>query len=118
MQRATKGERLARRYPVLEPVPEQERPALVRAALRHPFLLIPVLAVGIFALPPYFEMAFSWLGLGSAPESIYDMGKIGCVVLVPVIIAVPLLSRFVVPSFLAREMKKRGYAPVRDDTDR
>lgn len=111
MQRATKGERLARRYPVLASVPENERPALVRAALRHPLLLLPVLAAGLLLLPLYFEFAFSLLGVSGAPESVFDMGKIGCVVLVPVIIAVPLLSRFVVPCFLAREMKKRGYAP-------
>ncbi|MDL2291099.1 hypothetical protein LJC09_03250 [Desulfovibrio sp. OttesenSCG-928-F20] len=111
MQRASRGARLVRRYPILGAVPENERPAVVRTALRHPLLLIPVLLTALLLLPLYFELAFNFLGVNVAPQSIFDLGKIGCAVLLPVIIAVPLLSRFVLPWFLRREMKKRGYEP-------
>lgn len=108
MQRASRGARLLRRYPVLAPVPEDERPAVVRAALRHPLLLIPCLGAALLLLPLYFDWMFALLGVGGAPENMFDFGKIGCAVLLPVIIAVPLLSRFVLPAFILRVMKKRG----------
>ncbi|MDR0338978.1 MAG: hypothetical protein LBH65_01735 [Desulfovibrio sp.] len=109
MQQSSRGRRLARRYPVLAPVPEDERPAVVRKALRHPLLLLPTLAVALVALPPYFDFALRFLNVTAQPESIFDLGKIGCAILVPVIIAAPLLSRLVLPSFILREMKNRGY---------
>lgn len=109
MRPASRGARLARRYPILNAVPENERPGVVRAALRHPLLLLPAVAVALLLLPLYFEFAFRLTGIAAGPDNIFDLGKVGCVVLVPVIVAVPLLSRFVVPYFIGKEMHKRGF---------
>lgn len=109
MQVASRGARLGRRYPILAQVPEDKRPEIVRAALRRPLLLLPVLLAALLLLPLYFDFAFARLGIGGAPQSIFDLGKIGCAMLLPVVIAVPLLSRFALPHFIAGEMKKRGY---------
>lgn len=107
----SRGKRLLRRYPILKDVPEDERPALVRAALRHPLLLLPVVLVGVLLLPLYFNEIFLLLRIEQENNLLLKLTKYACSVLLPVIIAVPLLSRFVVPAFIRREMGKRGFAP-------
>ena len=106
---ASRGKRLLRRYPVLAPVPEDERPAVVRASLRHPAVLLLVLGGGLLLLPLYFDWAFRLLGVESESNLMLQMAKLGGAVLAPCILAVPLLSRFVIPIVIRREMKKRGY---------
>lgn len=118
MSRSSRGQRLAhrpvhrltRRYPLLASVPEEERPGIVRAALRHPLLLLPLLALAIGLLPLYFQYVFALLGVETEPNQLLKMAKLGGAVLLPVCLAVPLLSRLVVPRFIRKEMRKRGYA--------
>ena len=108
----SRGKRLLRRYPILKDVPEDERPALVRAALRHPLLLLPVMIAGLLLLPLYFNEIFLLLKIEQENNLLLKLTKYACAVLLPIIVAVPLLSRFVVPGFIRREMSKRGFAPV------
>jgi len=106
-----RGRRLLKRYPVLASVPEDERPAIVRAALKSPVVLLLVVGGGLLLLPLYFNFAFAFLHIGEEPNLIFTLAKLGAVVLLPLCIAVPLLSRFLLPVFIRREMKKRGYSP-------
>ena len=106
---ASRGKRLARRYPLLNSVPEEERPAIVRAALRHPLVLLLVLGGGLLGLPLYLGHMFTLLGLEQEPEFLIKLAKFAGIILLPIMVAVPLLSRFVLPRFIRREMRKRGY---------
>ena len=116
MSMQSRGKRLLRRYPVLKDVPEDERPALTRAALRHPLLLLPLLVGGLILLPLYFNEMFALLRIEQEPNVPLKLAKYACSVLLPVVLAVPLLSRFIVPWFIRREMRKRGFksGPGRD----
>lgn len=109
MAMTSRGKRLERRYPILKDVPEDERPAVVRAALRHPLLLFPFLVAALLLLPLYFNEMFSLFGVERESDMLLKMTKYAVIVLIPIIIAVPLLSRLVVPSFIRKEMIKRGY---------
>ena len=109
MAMASRGKRLLRRYPVLKDAPEDERPSVVRAALRHPLLLLPFIAAALALLPLYFNEMFALLGVEQEQNMLMKLTKTACVMLVPIVIAVPLLSRFIVPAFIRREMIKRGY---------
>ncbi|MDL2267548.1 hypothetical protein LJC46_06135 [Desulfovibrio sp. OttesenSCG-928-G15] len=111
MATPTRGERLARRYPILAGVPEAERPAIARAALRNPLLLLIVLGGGLLLLPLYFDFAFRFLGVEAEQNMMMQLTKLAGSVLLPIAIVVPLLSRFVVPAFIRREMIKRGLTP-------
>ena len=104
-----RGKRLLRRYPILAPVPEEERPAMVRAALRHPAVLVLVIGGGLLLLPPYFDWAFALLRIEGEPDFFMKIAKLAATVLAPLCIAVPLLSRGLIPVFIRREMQKRGY---------
>ena len=106
---ASRGKRLARRYPLLNSVQEEERPAIVRAALRHPLVLLLVLGGGLLGLPLYLGHMFNLLGLEQEPEFLIKLAKFAGIILLPIMVAVPLLSRFVLPRFIRREMRKRGY---------
>lgn len=105
----TRGKRLARRYPILASVPEDERPAIVRAALRHPLVLALVLGCGLLLLPLYFEWIFTLIGVEAEQDLLLKLAKLGGAILLPCVLAVPLLGRFVIPVFIRKEMKKRGY---------
>lgn len=105
----TRGERLLKRYPILKNVPDSERPSVVRTALRHPLLLVPFLAVGLLLLPLYFNEMFLLFKVEEETEAMLKMTKFAVIVLIPIIITVPLLSRLVVPGFIKREITKRGY---------
>lgn len=109
MNLPTRGKRLVRRYPVLESVPEDDRPAIVRASLRNPLVLVLVFGVGLLGLPVYFDFAFAFLRVDQETDMLLKMAKFAGAVLLPICIAVPLLSRFVIPQFIKREMRKRGY---------
>lgn len=111
MYKGTRGQRLGKRYPILRDVPEDERPAIVRAALRHPLLLLLVVGVGLLLLPLYFEAMFNFLGIAHEENMGLFLCKMAGTALLPALLAVPLLSRFVVPGFIAREMRKRGFQP-------
>ena len=104
-----RGRRLLKRYPVLAPVPENERSAIVGAALRNPVVLLLVVSGGFLLLPRYFTFAFAFLRIGEEPNAIFMIAKLGAAVLLPLCIFVPLLSRFLLPFFIRREMEKRGY---------
>ena len=107
---SSRGERLLRRYPILAPVPENERPGIVRASLRNPVVLLLIVGGGLLLLPQYFKFAFAFLGLEQERDMIFMIAKFAGVVLLPLCIAVPLLSRFLMPFFIRREMEKRGYS--------
>ena len=106
---ASRGKRLARRYPLLNGVPEEERPAIVRAALRHPLVLLLVVGGGLLGLPLYLGQMFVLLGVEQEPVFLVKLAKFAVIVLLPIMVAVPVLSRFVLPRFIRREMRKRGY---------
>ena len=106
-----RGRRLLKRYPVLAPVPEHERAAIVGAALRNPVVLLLIVGGALLLLPPYFHFAFDFLRIGEELNVIFTLAKLGAVLLLPLCIVVPLLSRFLLPVFILREMKKRGYSP-------
>lgn len=110
MATSARGQRLLKRYPILKDVPEGERPLVVRTALRHPLLLIPFILVALLVLPIYFKEMFELLGVHEEPEAMLMMAKYAVVVLIPIAVAVPLLSRFVVPHFIRKTMVKLGYA--------
>ena len=105
----TRGKRLLKRYPLLEPVPEEERSAVVRAALRHPLLIVPFILVALLVLPLYFNEMFALFKVKEETEAMLMMAKYAVIVLIPIVIAVPLLSRLIVPGFIKKEMTKRGY---------
>jgi hypothetical protein len=107
---SSRGRRLLRRYPILAPVPEDERPAIVSASLRNPVILLLIAGGGLLLLPLYFNFAFAFLGVEQELDAIFKIAKLGGAVLLPLCIAVPLLSRFVLPFFIRREMEKRGYS--------
>ncbi len=106
----SRGRRLARRYPVLNSVPEDERPAIVRAALRHPLVLLLVLGVGLLVLPLYLGGMIALLGVEEEQVVLLKLAKFAGIILLPIVLAVPVLSRFVLPRFIRQEMRKRGYA--------
>ncbi|MCL1939739.1 MAG: hypothetical protein FWG04_03660 [Desulfovibrionaceae bacterium] len=108
--KSSRGQRLLRRYPILAPASENERSSIVGASLRNPLVLLLVLGGGLLLLPPYFHFAFAFLRVEQEPDTIFKMAKLGAAVLLPLCIAVPLLSRFVLPFFIRREMEKRGYS--------
>ena len=109
MATTSRGKRLARRYPVLLGVPEDERPAVVRSALRHPLVLLLVVGGGMLLLPFYMKEMFELLRIEQETMFLLKLAKLGGIVLLPVVVAVPLLSHFVLPRFILREMRKRGY---------
>lgn len=104
-----RGKRLARRYPLLNDAPEEERPAIVRAALLHPLVLLLVIGGGLLGLPPYLEYMFVLMDVEQEPVLLIKLAKLAGIVLLPIMIAVPLLSRFVLPRFIRREMRRRGH---------
>lgn len=110
-----RGKRLLRRYPLLAQAPDGERAAIVRAALRHPVVLFVVVGGGLLLLPLYFDVAFSVLRIETEGETFMKLFKIGAAVLAPLCVLAPLLSRFLMPLFIRREMAKRGYAPPREE---
>lgn len=105
----SRGKRLLQRYPVLAAAPEHERPAIVRAALRNPLVLLLVFGAGLLLLPMYFDLVFAFLELAEEQSTVMALAKLAGAVLLPCLVAVPLLSRWVIPVFIRREMKKRGY---------
>ena len=105
----SRGKRLARRYPLLKSVPEDERPAVVRAALGRPLVLLLVFGVGLLVLPLYLREMIDLLGVEREPVLTLKLAKFAGIVLLPVVVAVPVLSRFVLPRFIRQEMRKRGY---------
>jgi hypothetical protein len=107
---SSRGQRLLKRYPILVPVPESERPAIVKAALCNPVVLLLVVGGGLLLLPPYFNYAFALLGIEQERDAVFTIAKLGAVVLLSLCIAVPLFSRFLLPFFIRREMEKRGYS--------
>ncbi len=110
-------ERLARRYPLLRDVPPQERSALVRAAILHPLVLG---AAGLFAfllLPPYVDRMFYLLDLQSEASPLLFLAKVGGVVLLPLCLLVPLLTKVLMPYRLRSVMRKRGFGPSASDSD-
>lgn len=109
MAASSRGRRLARRYPLLNSVPEDERPAIVRAALRHPLVLLLVVGGGLLLLPPYLDKMFFLLGVEQEEMLFLKLIKFAAVLLAPVVVAVPLLTRLVLPRFIRQEMRKRGY---------
>lgn len=111
MSRVTRGERLARRYPVLRKVPENERPVIVRAALRHPLMLLLVVGGGMLLLPLYFRKMLGLIAMDGQHNLLLQFAFYAGIVLLPVLVAVPLLTRFVLPRILRKEMIKRGYSP-------
>jgi len=106
---SSRGKRLLRRYPMLASAPEHERPAIVRAALRNPVVLLLVVGGGFLLLPLYFHVAFAFLRLGEELNALMTLVKLAAAALLPLCIAVPLLSRFLLPFFIRREMEQRGY---------
>ena len=110
MSSGTRGTRLLKRYPILKDVPDGERPAVVRAALRHPLLIIPFILVALLVLPLYFNEMFALFKVEEESEAMLMMAKYAVIVLIPIAITVPLLSRLIVPGFIKKEMAKRGYA--------
>lgn len=109
MAKESRGKRLVKRYPVLASVPEEERPVIVRTALRHPLMLLLVVGTGLLLLPMYFDWIFAQLGVEHETQLLLQIVKFAVAVLLPIIIVVPLLSRFIVPHFIVKQMKKRGY---------
>ena len=107
----SRGKRLLTRYPILASVPENERPVIVRASLRHPAVLLLIVGGGLALLPLYFNFAFAFLGIEQERDAILKLAKLGAALLLPLCIVVPLLSRFLLPYFIRREMEKRGYTP-------
>ena len=110
-----RGARLVKRYPILAPVPEGEREAVVRAALRHPLTLLIVVGGGLLLLPLYFDYAFALLGVATERSALMAIFKVGAATLAPLCLLAPLLSRFLIPRFIQREMEKRGYAAPPED---
>ena len=94
---------------MLRAVPEDERPAIVRAALGHPLVLLLVAGAGMICLPLYLDFMFALLNVEREPVIILMLAKIAGIMLLPIAVAVPLLSRFIMPRFIRKEMEKRGY---------
>ena len=112
MAMESRGKRLARRYPLLSSVPEEERPAIVRTALRHPLVLLLLIGGGLLALPPYLSQMFTLLSVEQEPVLLLKLSKFAAVILLPIILVVPVFSRFVLPRFIRRELRKRGYNEI------
>lgn len=110
MRERSRATRLARRYPVLASVPPEERARMVRLALRHPLILLLVVGLGLLALPPYLRFMFDLLGVESDPNLLLMLAKIALTILIPIAVAVPLLTRFVMPRFILKAMASRGYS--------
>ena len=110
MSLPSRGKRLVRRYPLLAGVPENERPAIVRAAMGHPLFLLLVAGGGLLLLPLYFSFALPFLGIAEEKNMALATAKFAGAVLLPLVLAVPLLSRFVMPRFIRRALQRRGHA--------
>lgn len=104
-------ERLALRYPALKNVPPHERRPIVRAALLSPAILLFLFAVALIILPRYLEFAFTYLNIEQEQNMLFQLGKAGLVMLLPVCTLVPLLTRFLMPRGILKAMRKRGYGP-------
>ena len=104
-------ERLALRYPVLKSVPPGERRAIVRAAFASPAILLFLFAAALVILPRYLEFAFTWLDIEREQNMLFQLGKAGLVMLLPVCTLVPLLTKFLMPRGIRKAMRKRGYDP-------
>ncbi len=109
MRERSRAARLARRYPVLASVPPEERARMVRTALRHPLILLLVVGLGLLGLPPYLRFMFDLLGVESEPNLLFMLAKTALTILIPIAVAVPLLTRFVMPRFLLKAMASQGY---------
>lgn len=104
-----RAERLARRYPLLRSVPPEERAGIVRGALKSPLVLIPLLGGGLLLLPMYLQYMFTLLGVDREPNLLLFLAKILGSALVPLLVAVPVFSRLIMPRCIRKAMRKRGY---------
>ncbi len=104
-------QRLARRYPALQNVPPTERQAIVRGALIHPVVLGTVLAFGLLILPDYLALSLRILNIENEPNSLIMIAKTGLMMLLPLCILTPILTKLVMPLFIRKAMQKRGYDP-------
>lgn len=109
MANISRGKRLARRYPLLAVAPEDERPAIMRAVLRHPLILLLLFGGGLLLLPLYLGEMFTLLQVEQEANFFLKLAKLAGIVFLPVIALVPLLTRFVLPPFIRKELRKRGY---------
>lgn len=115
MSSSARGKRLLNRYPILKHAPEDERPAIVRAALRHPLFIIPFVVVALLVLPLYFNEMFALFKVHEETEAMLLMAKYAGIVLLPIVVAVPVLSRLATPHFIKKELAKRGYLTPGED---
>ena len=103
------ADRLARRYPDLAAVPPEERRPIVRAALAHPLVVVLLLVLAGAALPAYLHLSFTFLGLYTEDQPLSLVSK-SLIALAPPIWAITFaFTRWVLPPFIRRQMKKRGY---------
>lgn len=102
-------EKLARRYPILRQVPGPERAGIVREALRNPLFIIVFIVLALGAGPFYLEYAFALLDMPHGENMLVQLAKMGSVILLPICILVPVLTRLVMPRTIRKVMLKRGY---------
>ena len=103
------AERLARRYPVLAVVPPEERRPIVRAALLHPVIIVLLLLLVGVALPAYLQVVFAFLGLQGETQPLSLISKVLIALAPPVWAITFAFSRWILPPFIKRVMRKRGY---------
>ena len=109
MRTTAREERLARRYPDLKRVPPKERRGIVRAAILHPVVLGTVLLFGLLILPRYIGIAFHYLDIEHEQNFPLMLAKLGLLTLAPLCVLVPLLTKFLMPHYIRKAMRKRGY---------
>ena len=90
-------------------MPPKERRGIVRAAILHPVVLGTVFLFGFLILPRYIGIAFHFLDIEHEQNLPLMLAKIGLLILTPLCILVPLLKKFLMPHYIRKVMRKRGY---------
>lgn len=107
--RPSRAKRLARRYPLLRDIPEDERAGIVREALKSPLVLVPLLGGGLLLLPLYLQYMFALLGVETEQNLLLMLAKVLGTALVPILVIVPLFTRFIMPRCIRKVLQRRGY---------
>ena len=106
---SSQADRLLKRYPDLVRVPQAERKAVVRAALRRPSVVIVFLLLAVVGMPAYLQWLLPWLDSFEMNLSLGLICKAMLGVVLPVWGITFLVSKGLMPSLVRGEIRKRGY---------
>jgi hypothetical protein len=84
----------------------------MRAAILHPLILGPILLFSLILIPPYLNLLAPVLNVEQEANLALKLGKYLLLILPPTVLAIFLLTRFLMPLVLRKVMLKRGFEPA------